>query len=263
MSTETIERQATRTPETEEAAHRPPDRAKLADELLRRLSGGGPLRGSTLIRYHGKRIAWTVVVGATKALKRAMDMVFAAAFLIALSPIFLTVAALIRLESPGGALFRQKRIGKWGRTFTMYKFRSMYADAEARKADLLHENEMQGGVIFKVKNDPRITKMGRFIRKTSIDELPQLWNVFKGDMSLVGPRPPVPQEVAEYSLSDRRRLDATPGITCVWQVSGRSEISFRDQVALDVAYIENQSFWGDVRILLQTIPAVLLGRGAY
>jgi exopolysaccharide biosynthesis polyprenyl glycosylphosphotransferase len=239
------------------------DRAKLADELLKRLSGGGPLRGSTLIRYHGKRIAWTLVVGGTKLLKRTMDIAASGLLILALSPILIAVGTMIRLESPGGAIFRQKRIGKWGRTFTMYKFRSMYADAEARKAELLAQNEMQGGVIFKVKNDPRITKMGRFIRKTSIDELPQLWNVFKGDMSLVGPRPPVPQEVAEYSLSDRRRLDTTPGITCIWQVSGRSEISFHDQVALDVAYIENQSFWGDVRILLQTIPAVLLGRGAY
>ena len=125
------------------------------------------------------------------------------------------------------------------------------------------QNEMSGGVTFKMKDDPRVTKVGRFIRRASIDELPQLWNVLVGDMSLVGPRPPVPKEVAEYTLSDRRRLEVTPGITCIWQVSGRSSIPFPQQVELDVAYIESQSFLLDVLLLLRTIPAVLLGKGAY
>jgi lipopolysaccharide/colanic/teichoic acid biosynthesis glycosyltransferase len=145
----------------------------------------------------------------------------------------------------------------------MYKFRSMYVDAEARTAALLARNEMGGGVIFKMKQDPRITRVGKYIRRASIDELPQLWNVLRGEMSLVGPRPPVPGEVSQYSLSDRRRLEVRPGITCIWQVSGRSEIPFAQQVELDAAYIESQSIWMDLKLLAKTIPAVLLGRGAY
>jgi lipopolysaccharide/colanic/teichoic acid biosynthesis glycosyltransferase len=145
----------------------------------------------------------------------------------------------------------------------MWKFRSMYTDAEERKKELMARNEMAGGVLFKMKDDPRVTRVGRVIRKTSIDELPQLWNVLKGDMSLVGPRPPVPQEVDEYSLSDRRRLEVIPGITCIWQVSGRSDIPFDQQVELDVQYIQSQSFWTDIKILLKTVPALLFGTGAY
>ena len=139
----------------------------------------------------------------------------------------------------------------------------MFTDAEERKKALMAQNEMAGGVLFKMKDDPRVTKVGRIIRKTSIDELPQLWNVLKGEMSLVGPRPPVPQEVNQYSLADRRRLEAIPGITCIWQVSGRSNIPFDQQVELDVQYIQSQSIWTDFKILLKTIPALLLGSGAY
>ena len=137
------------------------------------------------------------------------------------------------------------------------------AQAEARKTALSAENEMHGGVTFKMKADPRITRVGKYIRRGSIDELPQLWNVLRGEMSLVGPRPPLPSEVAEYSIEDRRRLDVVPGITCIWQVSGRSEIPFERQVELDVAYIESQSIRLDLLLLLKTVPAVLLGRGAY
>ena len=139
----------------------------------------------------------------------------------------------------------------------------MYIDAEQRKAALMAQNEMAGGVLFKMQNDPRITRIGRFIRRASIDELPQLWNVFKGDMSIVGPRPPLPSEVQDYTLSDRRRLQVIPGITCIWQVSGRSDIPFDEQVELDVRYIESQSLWTDICILFKTVPAVFLGRGAY
>lgn len=145
----------------------------------------------------------------------------------------------------------------------MYKFRSMCADAERRKKELLDHNEMHGGIIFKMKSDPRVTRMGKIIRRGSLDELPQLWNVLKGDMSLVGPRPPVPPEVSRYSLGERRRLDVKPGITCIWQVSGRSQLPFQRQVELDVVYIESQTIWGDIKLLLKTVPAVLLGRGAY
>jgi lipopolysaccharide/colanic/teichoic acid biosynthesis glycosyltransferase len=139
----------------------------------------------------------------------------------------------------------------------------MRVDAEARKAELLSQNESKDGVIFKMKDDPRITKVGRFLRRTSLDELPQLWNVFIGDMSLVGPRPPVPSEVAESTLDDRKRLDVIPGITCLWQVMGRSEIPFNEQVRLDKEYILAPGFWKDVKILLKTVPAILGGKGAY
>jgi lipopolysaccharide/colanic/teichoic acid biosynthesis glycosyltransferase len=145
----------------------------------------------------------------------------------------------------------------------MFKFRSMRVDAEQRLKELLAKNQHATGVTFKIKNDPRITRIGHFIRKFSLDELPQFYNVLIGDMSLVGPRPPVPREVALYSLADRRRLAITPGITCIWQVSGRSEIDFPGQVQLDVRYIESRSLWQDIKILCKTIPAVLSGSGAY
>jgi exopolysaccharide biosynthesis polyprenyl glycosylphosphotransferase len=234
---------------------------RLREELLRRYSGGSA--GPRVLKFHVKRLAWTAVVRGTLVVKRALDVLGSFLLLVALAPLFLLVALVIRLESPGPVLFAQTRVGKWGRLFTMWKFRSMYVDAEARKAALAVDNEMKGGVTFKMKNDPRITRVGRFIRKGSIDELPQLWNVLRGDMSLVGPRPPVPKEVAEYTLADRRRLEAIPGITCIWQVSGRSDIPFKQQVELDAAYIDSQSLWLDVVLLLKTIPAVLLSRGAY
>lgn len=232
-------------------------------ELLDHFSGFGVRVGAGRMRFHARRLAFIVVVRGTWALKRVIDVVGAGVGMALLMPFFLTLATLIKLDSPGPLLFGQTRIGRRGKPFKMWKFRSMYIDAEERKQALMAENEMDGGVLFKMKNDPRITRVGRFIRKASIDELPQLWNVFKGEMSLVGPRPPVPAEVAEYSQADRRRLEAIPGITCIWQVSGRSDIPFDQQVELDAEYIESQSVWGDIRLLLKTIPAVLLQRGAY
>lgn len=196
-------------------------------------------------------------------LKRAVDMIVAGVMLVLLAPLLLATAFVIRLESPGPVLFDQVRIGYRGRPFKFWKFRSMYRDAEQRRRQLEQANEMQGGVLFKMKKDPRVTVVGRFIRKFSIDELPQLWNVLVGDMSLVGPRPALPNEVARYSLQDRGRLDAVPGITCIWQVSGRSNIPFDQQVKLDLRYICFQSIRQDLKILLQTVPAVLTGRGAY
>ncbi len=195
--------------------------------------------------------------------KRLFDIVVSATALVLLSPLLLMVIWLISLDSKGPIFFFQTRVGKNSKKFQMWKFRSMYIDAEARKAALMKENEMKGGVLFKMKNDPRITQVGRFIRKFSIDELPQLWNVFIGDMSLVGPRPPVPSEVAQYTPYQRLRLKVTPGITCIWQVSGRSEIPFPKQVEMDLEYINNQSFWNDMVLLLQTVPAVLKAKGAY
>lgn len=196
-------------------------------------------------------------------LKRLMDGVLAIVGLILLSPLFLLLAIVIKLESPGPILFTQTRIGLCGTKFSCWKFRSMYIDAEMRKQSLIDKNDMCGGTTFKIKNDPRITKTGRFIRKASIDELPQLWNVIAGQMSLVGPRPPVPQEVMKYSAYDKQRLIVKPGITCIWQVSGRSDIPFKDQVRLDIEYIRKRSLWMDFVLLLRTIPAVLLARGAY
>ncbi len=210
-----------------------------------------------------KRLSWRWLVGGAHVTKRALDLVGSFAALLVLSPVFLVVAILIKLEDRGPIFFRQIRVGRHGREFGMFKFRSMRVDAEARLKELLAKNEHTNGITFKIKNDPRITRIGRFIRKYSIDELPQFYNVFRGDMSLVGPRPPVPREVALYSLADRRRLAVKPGITCIWQVSGRAGIDFPGQVQLDVRYIESRSLREDIKILLKTVPAVLSGDGAY
>ena len=195
--------------------------------------------------------------------KRALDILASGAGLLVLSPFFIILSVMIRVESHGPVLFSQTRIGRRGRSFRCWKFRSMYIDAEERKAALMADNEMAGGTTFKMKRDPRITRIGRFIRKASIDELPQLWNVFIGDMSLVGPRPPVPAEVVLYSSRHRQRLSVKPGITCIWQVSGRSDIPFEQQVELDIEYIAKRTLWFDIKLLLATVPAVLLARGAY
>lgn len=235
----------------------------LRELLLRRYGNINQLSFKHKLRYYMKQFAWVAVVKGAYLAKRLFDIVVSTALLVILAPIFLIVAIAIWFEDHGPVLFKQTRVGRWGELFTMWKFRSMYTDAEERKKELMAENEMEGGVLFKMKDDPRITRVGRIIRKTSIDELPQLWNVFKGEMSLVGPRPPVPLEVDEYSLADRRRLEVIPGITCIWQVSGRSDIPFDQQVELDVEYIESQSFWTDIKILLKTVPALLFGTGAY
>lgn len=194
-------------------------------------------------------------------LKRAFDVVTSAVALLVFSPVILITAAAIRLESPGPIFFRQVRVGKNGRPFRMYKFRSMRVDAEERLASLRLQNEASGPV-FKMRNDPRVTRVGAFIRRRSIDELPQFLNVLSGEMSVVGPRPPVPAEVRQYERWQRRRLSVKPGITCTWQVSGRSDISFDRWMELDLAYIDGWSLWRDVQICFQTIPAVLTSRGA-
>jgi exopolysaccharide biosynthesis polyprenyl glycosylphosphotransferase len=195
--------------------------------------------------------------------KSLLDFVGAAVLLIILSPLLLFTAIAIKLTSPGPIIFKQQRCGLNGRPFTMYKFRSMITDAEQRKHELAMFNEMTGPV-FKISNDPRITPIGRFLRKYSIDELPQLWNVLRGEMSLVGPRPLPVDEVQRFDdLSHRRRLSVKPGLTCLWQISGRSEVKdFKEWVKLDLEYIDNWSFWLDLKILLQTIPIVLKGTGA-
>ena len=214
-------------------------------------------------RLWGKRQLWRAVVGSSLLLKRVLDVTVALMALAALSPVFIITILLIKLEDGGPLFFKQTRVGLRGRTFGMWKFRSMVVNADAIKDKLLAQNEMKSGVTFKMKNDPRITRVGKWIRKFSIDELPQLMNVLEGTMSLVGPRPPVPREVAEYSVEDRQRLMIKPGLTCFWQVGGRSDIDFSGQVRLDIAYIRSESVWLDLKLLLQTIPAVLLGKGAY
>ncbi len=193
--------------------------------------------------------------------KRALDLSISCLLLVLLSPLLLVTAVMIKLTSPGPVLFRQERIGLHGRKFILYKFRSMYKDAEERKRALLDSNEMDGPV-FKMKNDPRITPLGRFLRRSSIDELLQLWNVLNGDMSIVGPRPPLPGEVKQYERWQRRRLSMKPGLTCLWQISGRNKIGFKDWIKLDLQYIDNWSLLLDCKIFLKTIPVVLLGRGA-
>ncbi len=237
---------------------------ELMERLYRKYARDGIRisRWKQWLRYKSKKTVWKLVVGGTKVVKRTLDTLGAFLGLIILSPILGITALLIKLEDGGPVMFVSERAGKWGKTFKMYKFRSMITNAEQLKEDLFEQNET-GGVIFKIREDPRITRIGRVIRKLSIDELPQLYNVLKGDMSLVGPRPHPPKEVEQYTLNDRRRLEVTPGLTCFWQVGGRSEIDFAHQVNLDVEYIESQSLWLDLKLLLKTIPAVLSGKGAY
>jgi exopolysaccharide biosynthesis polyprenyl glycosylphosphotransferase len=192
--------------------------------------------------------------------KRGIDIAGAVAGLAVAAPVIGVAALAIRLTSPGPIFFRQIRCGLYGRPFAMVKLRTMVADAEERRKDVLYLNEM-GGPVFKIERDPRITPVGRWLRAFSIDELPQLWNVLTGDMSLVGPRPPIPSEVAQYQTSERRRLSMRPGLTCLWQVSGRNQIGFDEWVKLDLQYIDSWSLGKDLRILFMTVPAVLSGGG--
>jgi exopolysaccharide biosynthesis polyprenyl glycosylphosphotransferase len=196
------------------------------------------------------------------AVKRAFDVMASAALLAILAPLYAAIAVAIKLDSPGPVLFRQRRVGLNGRTFEILKFRSMYVDAEARQEALRAHNEMSGPV-FKMSKDPRVTRIGRLIRKASLDEVPQFWNVLRGEMSVVGPRPPLPAEVRQYKRWQRRRLSVKPGITCIWQISGRNEIDFERWMELDLQYIDGWSLWRDLQICLRTIPALLTARGAH
>jgi exopolysaccharide biosynthesis polyprenyl glycosylphosphotransferase len=194
--------------------------------------------------------------------KRALDVALAGFGLLLFSPVWLLIALAIKLDSPGPVLFRQERVGRGETPFQVLKFRSMRRDADQIVHELLAQNEATGP-LFKMKKDPRLTRVGRWLRRMSLDEWPQLWNVLRGEMSVVGPRPPLPREVAQYEPWHRRRLEAAPGLTGLWQVSGRSELGFDEMVMLDLYYIENWSLGLDVRILLRTIPAVCRGRGAF
>ncbi|NUL46089.1 sugar transferase [Cellulosimicrobium funkei] len=216
-----------------------------------------PVAGLSLIHVSTPRLA-----GPEAFLKRSFDILASGAGIVLLSPLLLVIALAIKSDDPGPAFFHQQRVGKDGRRFYMHKFRSMVVDAEARLARLQEQNE-GAGVLFKMRDDPRITKIGAFIRRYSIDELPQLWNVFMGDMSLVGPRPPLPAEVEEYEQHVSRRFLVKPGITGLWQVSGRSDLSWDESVRLDLYYVENWSFLQDLLILGRTAKAVIGKDGAY
>ena len=195
-------------------------------------------------------------------LRRAQDIVFSLLALILLAPLALLISLAIVLDSPGdGAIFRQRRVGRNGKLFWLYKFRTMCPDAEEQLNELLSQNQMDGPV-FKIKDDPRITRVGRFLRKTSLDELPQLLNVLQGDMSIVGPRPALPREVELYSDYQRQRLYVTPGLSCYWQIAPhRNEMSFDEWVALDLKYIQERSFWVDWKIIFRTFRSMLFGHG--
>jgi lipopolysaccharide/colanic/teichoic acid biosynthesis glycosyltransferase len=200
---------------------------------------------------------------AGQVVKRVIDVVGSGIGLVVLMPLLLVIAALVRITSAGPVLYRSKYLGKHAHPFVGYKFRTMIANADDLKSSMAHLNHMHGPA-FKIRNDPRVTVLGRFLRKYSLDELPQLWSVLKGDMSLVGPRPPLPEEFQRYQAWHRGKLAITPGITCFWQINGRSDIhDFDEWMRLDLKYIEKWSLWTDLKILARTIPAVLRGHGAY
>jgi lipopolysaccharide/colanic/teichoic acid biosynthesis glycosyltransferase len=194
--------------------------------------------------------------------RRLFDLVFGFLILLLVAPVLPLLAVMIRLDSPGPILYRQARVGKGGRGFTFLKFRSMYAGSDRKLDELAMLNE-QAGPIFKMREDPRVTPVGRFLRRSSLDEIPQILNVLKGDMSIVGPRPALPAEVAKYEPWQRRRLEARPGLTCLWQISGRSHIGFEEWMRLDIEYLRTRSMWTDIVILAKTVPAVMARRGAY
>src|SRR5712675_292983 len=220
----------------------------ITSKLLRRYTVTQSSIGRCILRLHleQQRLRAHWLANGNSMIKRSVDIALSLFFLILLCPLFAVIALLVWIEDGGRVFFAQTRVGQFGREFKMYKIRSMCLDAEERLKDLLQKNQHKEGVTFKIKDDPRITSVGRWLRKFSLDELPQLYNVLIGDMSLVGPRPPLPREVLRYTLTDHRRLAAKPGITCFWQISGRSNIDFSGQVKLDIDYIENQSFWVDL-----------------
>jgi exopolysaccharide biosynthesis polyprenyl glycosylphosphotransferase len=194
-------------------------------------------------------------------LKRVLDVVFSSLALLVLSPLLVAIAIAVKLDSPGPVFYYSDRIGKKGRVFRCVKFRTMVRDAEKLRAEMMHMNE-RDGVLFKIAKDPRITRLGRFLRRYSLDELPQFFNVLRGDMSIVGPRPPLASEVLEYKLNHLRRLDVTPGVTGLWQVQARRDPSFDSYISLDVTYIENWSLMLDLKIIARTVAVVLAGTGS-
>ena len=197
-----------------------------------------------------------------EVIKRVIDVVCSFVGVLVLSPLFVVIAIIIKFTSKGPVFFSQKRVGRDGKEFKMYKFRSMVVNAEELKEKLASQNEMSGPM-FKMKDDPRVTKVGKFIRKTSIDELPQLFNVLKGDMSLVGPRPSLPKEVAQFEDWMYRRLEVKPGLTCYWQVSGRNNIDFEDWMKLDIKYVDERNLWIDIKLIFKTVGVLFGDKNAH
>jgi exopolysaccharide biosynthesis polyprenyl glycosylphosphotransferase len=232
--------------------------AILLDDVVSKVAQSRPLDfgGLPMVVYNSHpRRPWQELA------KRSLDIILSGIGIVIFSPVFVIVAMAVKITSKGPVFFSQERIGLNGRPFKMYKFRSMVVNAEELKEKLAHLNEMSGPV-FKITNDPRVTSVGRFLRKTSLDELPQIFNVFKGDMSLVGPRPPLSKEVDLYDFKHRKRLAVRPGITCIWQISGRNEVDFEEWMDMDAEYIERWSLWLDFEILAKTVPVVLMRKGA-
>ncbi|WP_407306885.1 sugar transferase [Desulfosporosinus sp. SB140] len=230
----------------------------LLDDIVAKIARSRPIdfNGLPMVAYDSRpRKPWHELI------KRSMDVIISGIGLLLISPILLLIVLAIKVSSEGSVLFGQERVGLNGRIFKMYKFRSMVVNAEALKSELAHLNEMSGPV-FKITNDPRVTQIGKLLRKTSLDELPQLWNVFTGEMSLVGPRPPLPSEVNLYDPKHRKRLAVKPGITCIWQISGRNEVDFEEWMEMDAEYVERWSLWMDMAILVKTVPVVLGRKGA-
>lgn len=215
------------------------------------------------LKQRTRLVFWEGMLRSLLVFKRTLDIMVSLTAIIILSPLYFMAALCIIVENGFPVIFMQKRVGLNGREFRFYKFRSMVNGADKMKLELLEHNESGNGVTFKMKHDPRLLKCGRFLRRSSIDELPQFFNVLIGDLSIVGPRPPLPEEVKAYSLTDRKRLHVKPGLTCLWQIGGRADIPFDEQVGLDMQYIQSQSIFKDFIIMLKTIPAVLFGRGAY
>ena len=224
----------------------------------------GPWRRAA---HHLRTAARRALVGLARTgplVRRALDVLLSAAALVVLAPLLALAGLAVKVSSRGPAFFAQTRVGQYGRRFSMLKFRSMYVGADARKAALAAQNAgAVDAVRFKLRRDPRVTPVGRLLRKFSVDELPQLWNVLRGDMTLVGPRPPVPREVELYDPRALRRLEVRPGLTCLWQIGGRSDLDFDQQVSLDIEYIDRVRPLDEIAIVARTIPAVILGRGAY
>jgi lipopolysaccharide/colanic/teichoic acid biosynthesis glycosyltransferase len=208
-------------------------------------------------------VIWEGMLRSLILVKRAVDIVVSLVAIFTLIPMYILVSLCILVEDGFPVIYIQKRVGLNGCEFRFYKFRSMVRNADDLRHDLKDRNESGDGVTFKMKNDPRLLRCGRILRRYSLDEIPQFFNVLAGDLSVVGPRPPLPEEVTAYSLGERKRLHVKPGLTCLWQIHGRADIPFNEQVGLDMQYIQSQSLFKDVMIMLKTIPAVLLGRGAY
>ena len=237
-------------------------RLDLLKALEQRYASNGPLNWQSL-RGRWKRAAWFSAITFARLLKRLMDILGASTGLLLLSPLLVLVALAIWLHDRGPVFFVQKRVGQWGREFDFPKFRSMVNNAEALKAQLIAQNHHKEGVTFKIQRDPRVTPIGRWLRKTSIDELPQLFNVLKSDMSLVGPRPIVQDELQKYGLEKSYYLMVRPGMTGLWQVSGRNDVDYETRVYLDAWYVKNWSLWYDLAILFKTIKVVFWRNGAY